>query len=310
MLTDRLTDVEGVRVGQWTDSTAKTGCTVIVVPPGTIASGEVRGGAPGTREFDLLDPTRMVETIDAVLLCGGSAFGLAAADGVVRWCEENERGHLTAHGRVPIVVGAVIYDLGVGSSTVRPGPTEGYQAATDAATDSHDVGLVGAGTGATVNKLSGSPRPGGLGSATVASGDVIVSALMVVNSLGDVVDGPLTDASLRDLVPELQARLASLPQRTNREGAVRTNTTIGVLATNATLSKLECFLLAQSGHDGIARAIWPAHLSGDGDALIVLSVPSNDRPIHAPIDAIRALSVEAVARAIRAACGATVAIAP
>ena len=179
--------VVGVRVGHWTDPVALTGCTVVLLPEGTVASGEVRGGAPGTREFELLRPERLVPHVDAVVLTGGSAFGLAACDGVVRWLEERGRGFPTRAGRVPIVVGAVLYDLAVGDGSVRPGPDQGY-AACVAATDDVHVGTVGAGTGATVGKWRGpeAVRPGGLGVATASEGGGLVVTAIVACATGEV----------------------------------------------------------------------------------------------------------------------------
>ncbi|MBO0714936.1 MAG: P1 family peptidase, partial [Acidimicrobiales bacterium] len=159
-----ITDVPGVLVGHWTDPVGRTGCTVVLLPEGTVASGEVRGGAPGTREWDLLHPGRLVSQVDAVVLCGGSAFGLAACDGVVRWCEEHGRGFPTPVGPVPIVVGAVLFDLGVGDPKARPGPDAGYAACATAAAGGVATGRVGAGTGATVAKWRGpeAVQPGGV----------------------------------------------------------------------------------------------------------------------------------------------------
>jgi L-aminopeptidase/D-esterase-like protein len=292
-LFQRLTDVPGVAVGHWSNELARTGCTVVLLPEGSVASGEVRGGAPGTREFELLEPSRMVQHIDAVVLSGGSAFGLGVADGVMRWVEEEGRGYATPHARVPIVPAMVIYDLGVGRADVRPGAEQGYLACSAASRAGHHVGRVGAGTGATRSKWRGvdAQLESGLGAATVSSGDLIVSALMVVNPMGDVSNGePPSDVSLEAVVTHFEARSTPFMGRTN--------TTIGVIATNAILDKRECFLLAQSGHDGIARAIWPSHLQGDGDATVAVSV-SSDRSVKVPIDAVRALAIEAVARAIR-----------
>jgi L-aminopeptidase/D-esterase-like protein len=285
-----LPDVAGVLVGHYTDSVGATGCTVVLLPEGNVASGEVRGGAPGTREFALLDPTRTVSSVDAVVLSGGSAFGLAAADGVMQWCSEQNRGYVTKYARIPIVVSAVIYDLSVGSASARPTAHDGYEACLSATPDRYELGLVGAGTGATCSKWRGDQVvPGGIGTATVRSGDVIVSALMVVNSIGDIVSaGSIDDADIAALVPTMRAQA---------QAAVE-NTTIGVIVTNAVLDKTACHLLAQSGHDGIARAIWPAHLGGDGDAIVAVSVPGATTVI-APVDAVRALAAEAVARAIR-----------
>src|SRR5690606_8594818 len=187
-----ITDVPGVRVGHWTDRRARTGCTVVLLPEGTVASGEVRGGAPAARETALLDPTRTVTRLDAVVLTGGSAFGLASADGVMRFCEERGLGVPTPAGPVPIVVALGLFDLPVGDASVRPGPEEGYAACVAATDGPVETGLVGAGTGATVGTGEapagpGEPpprRPGGLVTAAVRAGDLVVAALVVVNAAG------------------------------------------------------------------------------------------------------------------------------
>lgn len=276
--------VAGVRVGHWTDVVAQTGCTVVLLPEGTVASGEVRGGAPGTREFELLRPERLVAHIDAVVLTGGSAFGLAACDGVTRWCEEHGRGFETRAARVPIVVGAVLYDLAVGDASVRPGPAEGYAACLAATDDDVELGRVGAGTGATVAKWWGSDderRAGGLGGAVERDGDLVVAALVAVNSFGDLVG---TDR--RPLPP------AGPP-------TVGENTTIGVVVSNARLDKTACLLVAQGGHDGLARALEPAHATVDGDAIIACATGA----VEAPVDRVRVLAARAVESAIRTAVG-------
>jgi len=251
-----LADVPGVRVGHWTDTRARTGCTVVLFPPGTVASGEVRGAAPGTREWALLDPLRTVDRVDAVVLTGGSAFGLAACDGVVRWCEEAGLGWPTPAGPVPIVVGMVLFDLLVGDPSVRPGPAEGYAACAAASDVAPERGAVGAGTGATVGKYKGpsGARPAGLGCATERHGGLIVSAMVAVNAYGDV----------RGHGPTLPAAGGSpvVPAGPNEA------TTIGVVVTNARLSKLQCLAVAQAGHDGLARAVEPVHTGFDGDALV------------------------------------------
>ena len=192
-----ITDISGVRVGHWTHPEAQTGCTVILFPEGTRASGEVRGGAPATREFDLLAPERMVDRLDAVLLTGGSAFGLASADGVMRWCAEQGSGFATGAGPVPIVVTMALFDLLVGEPHVRPGAVEGYAACAEARGGAVQVGRIGAGTGATIGKWRGREhaRPGGLGSATVRDGDLVVSALVAVNAVGDIDDGSEPDSA-------------------------------------------------------------------------------------------------------------------
>ena len=286
-----LTDVPGVSVGHWTDPVSRTGCTVVVLPPGAVASGEIRGGAPATREFALLAPTRRVETVDAVVLSGGSAFGLAACDGVVAWLEEIGRGLPTVGGRVPIAIGMSIYDLAVGDPTVRPGPAQGRAAALDACerNSADRVGLVGAGTGATVGKWAGrlAATPGGIGVATLRSGELIVSALMVVNAFGFVDDGTSTaDIGAPNIAPGTDSE--------DPDGAFG-NTTIGVVVTNAGLDKKGCFLAAQSGHDGMARALLPAHSEADGDALVVASVGN----VAADLFHVRLLAQQAVTRAIR-----------
>ncbi|MHB1486475.1 MAG: P1 family peptidase [Acidimicrobiales bacterium] len=295
-----ITDVHGIRAGHWTDHQALTGCTVILLPEATVASGEVRGGAPGTREWALLSPQAGVAQVNAVVLAGGSAFGLAACDGVVRYCEENGMGVPTPAGPVPIVVGAVIYDLGVGQASVRPGPNQGYAAAAAAYSGALALGQVGAGTGATVNKWLGPDevRAGGIGSATESHGDLVVSALVVVNAVGDLVDrSPTTRAK-----PDEQGRPRVWP-----EGAAlptwgaggRANTTIGLIATNARLDKAACLVLAQSGHDGMARGLEPVHTAFDGDALVAAATGE----VQAQVEQVRLLGARAVEGAIRSALG-------
>lgn len=286
-----VTDIAGVRVGHWTDTEAETGCTVVILPAGTVASGEVRGGAPGTREWALLDPRRTVANVDAVLITGGSAFGLAASDGVVRWCEERGFGYPTPAGPVPIVVGMVLFDLGVGDPSVRPAADNGYAACVDARDADEAVlrGRVGAGTGATIGKwrgrgAEGFARPAGLGSAIARSGEVVVGALMAVNAFGEPrgaeFEGP---------------RLPVLPE----EGAsVVAATTVGVVVTNARLDKGGCRLVAESGHDGMARALEPAHTAADGDALVVAATGS----VSAHVETVRALGAWAVEQATLDAC--------
>ncbi len=276
--------VHGVRVGHWTDPVAETGCTVVLLPEGTVASGEVRGGAPATRETALLDPGRLVDRIDAVVLTGGSAFGLASADGVVRWCEAQGRGYRTDWGRIPIVVALGLFDLATGDATVRPGPEEGVAACETAGPD-FPTGRVGAGTGATVDKWRGPEhrRPGGLGAATRRAGDVVVGAVVAVNAVGD-----LPGRTARHLDAVLDAGLPGFG-----------STTIGVVVTNAALDKTACHLAAQSGHDGMARALLPAHTAGDGDALVVAATGTT----AAHTEPVRLLAALAVEDAIRDALG-------
>lgn len=278
-----ITDVTGVRAGHWTDEVARTGCTAVLFPPGTVASVEVRGGAPASRELDLLAPERLVDHIDAMMLTGGSAFGLAAADGAMRFCEERGRGFETSAGAVPIVPALSVFDLSVGDPSVRPSQGEGYAACVGASDGPLEAGAVGAGTGATVGKWRGREhaRPGGIGSATVRRGELVVSALVVVNAFGDIdVDGSATAPPFEstEVVPGFGG-----------------NSTIGVIATNARLPKLQCLLVAQGGHDGLARAIAPVHTQVDGDALVAAATGQ----LEAPVDIVRMLAVAAVERAVR-----------
>lgn len=279
-----ITDVGGIEVGHWTDAEARTGCTVVLVPEGTTASAEVRGGAPASRELDLLGPGRLVDRIDAVVLTGGSAFGLAAADGVMGWLEERGRGFATAAGPVPIVPTLALYDLAVGSSSVRPGPAEGRAACADARAGTVAHGVVGAGTGATTGKWRGPDHvaPGGLGGATVRAGALVVAALVAVNAYGSIDADGTGLAGVEDVLPTVPP-------------APMGHTTIGVIATNARLDKGGCLVVAQGGHDGLGRSIVPAHTRVDGDALVALATGEVD----AVLDHVRLLAVAAVERAVR-----------
>ena len=283
-----ITDVPGVRVGHWSDETARTGCTVVLLPAGTVASAEVRGGAPATRELDLLAPHRSVQRLDAVVLSGGSAYGLASANGVMGVLEAEGVGFPTSVGVVPIVVGLSLFDLAVGDSRVRPGAAEGASACRSARDGAVALGSVGAGTGATVGKWRGAERarPGGLGSATVRDGDVVVAALLAVNATGDLDDGTAT----RPGEP-----LDLSPLRRPPEQAYAENTTIGVVVTNAHLDKVGCLLVAQGGHDGLARALFPPHTGADGDALVAAATGQ----VPAAVDLVRAMALVAVEQAIR-----------
>jgi L-aminopeptidase/D-esterase-like protein len=283
-----VTDVAGVRVGHWTDPEARTGCTVVLFPDGTVASGDVRGGAPATRELELLDPRRTVSRIDAVLLTGGSAFGLAAADGAMRFCEERGMGFATPAGPVPIVVALALFDLGVGDPAARPGPDEGYAACVAATDGPVELGLIGAGAGATVAKLGRARdrRPGGLVSAGAEGGGLRVAALVAVNASG-------TPGADDRMALELAGARDVAEARVTGTGFV--NTTIGVVATNARLDKMACHLVAQGGHDGLARSLFPAHTRADGDAFVAAATGE----VEADVDVVRALAVHVVAEAVR-----------
>ena len=271
--------------GHWTGD--GTGVTVILPPPGTVASGEVRGGAPATREFALLDPTRLVDRADAVVLSGGSAYGLSAADGVMALLRERGEGFPTPAGPVPIVIGMSIFDDSV--RTGPPGPAAGRAAALAAlAGDPFAAGRVGAGTGASTGKWRDRHDPGGLGWAVRHAGAARVAAVVVVNAWGDVLGpggGPLFGADARPVRPTAAFGMQ--------------NTTVGVVLTDAALSKNDCFLLAQSGHTGFARSIHPAHSRYDGDAVVALATGAAPGP--ADLDLVRAVAADVVAEAVRAA---------
>jgi L-aminopeptidase/D-esterase-like protein len=284
-----ITEVPGVRVGHWTDADARTGCTVIRFPEGTVASAEVRGGAPATRELDLLAPHRKVDRLDAVVLSGGSAFGLAAADGVMDELEAEGVGYPTPGGVVPIVVGLSLYDLGQGDASVRPRPEDGRAACRAATGGPFETGGVGAGTGASVGAWRGPEhrRAGGVATATVVDGELIVAALLAVNPAGSIDDGRATAGPV-DLSPLRRAGATGA-------ASVTANTVIGVVATNARLDKVGCLLVAHGAQDGVARAIFPPHTSADGDALVAAATGI----VEAPVDLVRIMALIAVERAVR-----------
>ncbi|HSJ36154.1 MAG TPA: P1 family peptidase [Acidimicrobiia bacterium] len=284
-----LTAIPGVRVGHWTEPTAGTGCTVIVLPEPNCVAAEFRGAAPGSREAALLQPGMSVEQVQAVVLTGGSAFGLAAADGVMAELEAEGRGHPTLAGPVPIVPAAVVFDLLVGDSSVRPGPDEGRFAFRSATSDPVVSGRLGAGTGTMVGGWRGldTARPGGLGSSFVEGDGFAVGALAVVNSVGDVftLEGrPLTGGELIPGPPVVPT------------GAIE-QTTLVMLATDARLSRPQLGRLAVRGHDAIGTCIRPAHTSHDGDAVFVASC--GERIVDA--DLVAEVAWEATGKAIEAA---------
>jgi L-aminopeptidase/D-esterase-like protein len=300
-----ITAVPGIRVGHAQHDEALTGCTVVLCEAGAVGGVDQRGGAPGTRETDLLRPLHRVEKAHGILLTGGSAFGLDAAAGVMRYLEERGAGFDAGVARVPIVPAAVIFDLAIGRADVRPDAALAYQACLNATTDPVRDGIVGAGTGATVGKILGmqSAVKAGVGSACVEiAPGLIVGAIAVVNALGDVVDprtgdiiaGARTEEGFADtlsVMRNLQA-LAAAPND---------NTVIGVVATNAKLSKEEANKVAQMAHDGLARAVRPAHTMYDGDTIFALS--TGDQPADVNLIGAFAAEVfaEAIVRGVRAA---------
>jgi len=295
-----ITDVSGIKVGHYTYKGAATGCTVILCEQGAVGGVDVRGSAPGTRETDLLRPMNLVEKIQAVLLSGGSAFGLDAATGVVRYLEERGFGHDTGVAKVPIVPTAILFDLAIGNSQIRPGAEEGYKACLAATKEEVAEGSVGVGTGATVGKLLGIDRAtkSGLGTASQeVTGGVVVAALMAVNAFGDVFDpknGRLL-AGPRD--PENKTFLSTvelLKQGHQRCRPSSPNTTIGVVATNARLTKEQVNKLAQMAQAGVSQAIRPSYTMYDGDVLFALSLGDK----ASDISLLGAIAAEVVAEAI------------
>jgi L-aminopeptidase/D-esterase-like protein len=309
-----ITDVAGLRVGHHTDDRRPTGCTVVLCDGGAVAGVDVRGAAPGTRETDLLDPSNSVERVHAIVLAGGSAFGLDAAAGVVGWLEERGVGLPVGPVRVPIVPAAILFDLWLGDPRVRPDARSGRLAAEAAVAGAPPEGSVGAGAGATVGKLWGVGRAmkGGIGTASIRLGDVTVGALVAVNAVGDVIDPdtgrPLAGARTveGDRLADTTARLLA-GERPDALGAGEA-TTIGVVATDAVLDKAQCRQLARSAHDGLARTIDPVHTAFDGDTLFGLATGRAGARVHPFVlgAAAAAVTAQAVLRAVRAARGITV----
>jgi L-aminopeptidase/D-esterase-like protein len=304
-----ITDVPGILVGHHTLAERPTGCTVVIAMEGATGGVDVRGGAPGTRETALLDPVNTIQKLHAVVLSGGSAFGLDAATGTVRWLEENGIGFEVAGIRVPIVAGAILFDLSVGDGRIRPDAECGYRAAESASTAAPAEGNVGAGAGATVGKLAGMGRAmkSGIGTASIRREDgLVVGALIAVNAVGDVID-PSTGRVIAGVRTEDGRGLADARVLVRESGASPTssNTVIGVVATNASLTKAQATKVAQMAHDGLARAISPAHTPWDGDTIFALSTGRGG--VDADVLEIGALAAEAVTeailRAVRAAEG-------
>ena len=300
---ETITAIDGIRVAHATDTNARTGCTVILCEPGAVAGVDVRGSAPGTRETDAIRPGNLVEKAHAVLLTGGSAFGLDAVGGVMRFLEERRIGFPAGPARVPIVPAAVIFDLGVGDASAYPNKEMGYRACKNATSDSVKMGQIGAGAGATVGKLPGyTASNGGVGSACcVLHSGLFVAAIVVVNALGNIVH-PTTGVVVAgakdkdtgeyvDIVAHLCAKDNGGWDTSKIAG---TNTTVGVVATNAALSSTEAAKVAQMAHDGLARVIRPAHTMFDGDTIFALSLGSQE----ADVNTVGILGVEAVAESI------------
>ncbi|MBL8078059.1 MAG: P1 family peptidase [Anaerolineales bacterium] len=310
-LQNAITDVYGIEVGHAQNEEALTGCTVILCRKGAVAGVDVRGGAPGTRETDLLNPINLVEKVHAIVLAGGSAFGLDAASGVMHYLEEHKIGFNTGVARVPIVPSAILYDLSLGRADVRPDSAMGAQAAALATSNRPAEGNVGAGTGASVGKMFGASlaMKSGLGTASMdIGGGVIVGAIVAVNAFGDVIDpekneiiaglrsgrvGPLRIGK-KDAFADTLEMMKTPVGRGVMGLASRGNTVIGAIATNAKLTKAQATKVAQMAHDGFARTIRPAHTMLDGDVIFALSTGTK----KADISAIGAFAAEVMTQAI------------
>jgi len=311
--TSSICDIPGLKVGHYSDARRPTGCTVLLCEQGAVAGVDVRGAAPGTRETDLLAPENTVERVHALLLAGGSAFGLDAAGGVMRWLSERGHGLAVGPARVPIVPAAVIFDLWLGDATatppIAPDAAAGYAACEAASAAAPAQGSVGAGSGATVGKLRGLAHAmkGGIGSACIEVGGLKVGALVVVNAIGDIVDpadGRLLAGARGDDGRPMSMLQAMLRGELPQVPLTGTATTLGIVATNARLDKAGATKLAQMSHDGLARCINPVHTVSDGDVMFALATgeagPAELR-LLGPLAA--EVSARAVLRAIRAATG-------
>ena len=287
---DDITDIPGIRVGHDTNLAAGTGCTVILCDPHMIGGVDVRGGAPATRETDLLRPMHMVQEVHAVVLTGGSAFGLDSASGVMRYLEEHKIGFDTGVAKVPIVPAAAIFDLALGDASVRPDAESGYRACQQATAEPVAMGTVGAGTGATVGKMMGPAlaMKGGLGSASTQLPDgTLVGAIVAVNSLGDILD-----SNTQQVIAGARGPLGGFIYN-NPFG----NTTIAVVATDAALSKEEVNKVAQMAHNGLAMVIRPAHTMFDGDTVFALATGSSPQAQTSPDPALAPVRVSLIGAA-------------
>lgn len=295
-----FTDIEGIRIGHAHDLSAATGCTVIISENGATVGVDVRGGAPGTRETDLLNPVNLVQKVHGIILTGGSAFGLDAAAGVMSYLEEQGIGFDVQVAKVPIVCGAALFDLVIGNPLVRPDKEMGYRACMNAGPTSLEQGNVGAGTGATVGKFRGMGRAmkSGLGHFAYQVGELKVGALVAVNCLGDVID-PQKGNKIAGLLSEDLHSLADteeilIESYANTGNLFSGNTTIGVIATNASLTKAQASKLASMAHNGFGRALRPAHTMFDGDTIFAVSTGI----VETDLSAAGALAAIAMERAI------------
>jgi len=306
-----ITDVQGVKVGHFTDTRRPTGCTVLLFEKGATAGVDVRGAAPGTRETDLLNPINMVQQVQAILLSGGSSFGLDAASGVVRYLEEHRLGFQFGGVVVPVVPAAILFDLGVGDPKIRPNAESGYKACQAAASGKVAEGNVGAGAGATVGKLFGmkTAMKGGIGTASIRVGNsgIVVGAIVAVNAVGDVINpqaGKIIAGARKTDGSGFMDSMARIRQGYRIE-ATGSNTTIGVVATNVALDKTQMTKVAQMAHDGLARTINPVHTLSDGDTIFAVATGAiSKKADHGAIGALAAdVMAQAVLRAVMSARG-------
>ena len=308
-----ITDVAGLMVGHFTDTRRPTGCTVIITPDGSVAGVDVRGAAPGTRETDLLHPSNLVDRVHAIVLAGGSAWGLDAASGVMQWLEEQQIGLPVGFGLVPIVPAAVLFDLPVGNARIRPDAQAGYAACVAASRQRPLEGNVGAGAGALVGKIFGLRRAmkGGIGSASMTVNGITVGAIIACNALGDIINPAtgllLAGARTADGAAMVDSRAALIAGDAPKPVMAGTNTTIGVIATDAVLTKAQAHRLALVAHDGLARSINPVHTLSDGDTLFALGTGKAGKPADMMLLSTLAAEVTAMAvvRAVMAASGIT-----
>lgn len=295
-----IKELEGIYIGHAQDKDGGTGCTAIYCPNGAVAGVDVRGGGPATRETDLLDPVNMIEKVHCIMLNGGSAYGLAAAEGAMAYLEEHGIGFDVGVGKVPIVPSACLFDLIVGDATCRPNKEMGYQALVDAEKNDPQQGIIGAGTGATVGKLCGPDRAmkSGLGIHAEQYGDLIVGAVVAVNALGDIFDIE-THLPLAGLLNEEKNALSSTSATIKAMAEMpfnvfQGNTTLGCIVTNAVLTKAQAKKVSMMAHNGYARAICPVHTSADGDTIFTMATCD----VTAQIDAVGVIAAEVMAKAI------------
>ncbi|WP_395685381.1 P1 family peptidase [Caenimonas koreensis] len=309
-----ITDVAGIEVGHFTDTRRPTGCSVVIVRDAAVAGVDVRGAAPGTRETDLLSPTNLVDRVHAVLLAGGSAWGLDAAGGVMRWLEAQGVGMEVGLAKLPLVPAAVLFDLFLGDSTIRPDAAAGYAACEAASVHAPAQGCVGAGAGAAIGKVFGIDRAmkGGIGTASVTVDGVTVGALVACNALGDVIDPDTGRVIAGSRTPDgkslFDTRRSLLRGEEPKPLITGTNTTIGVVATDAVITKAQATRLATMSHDGLARSINPVHTMSDGDTMFALGTGRSGKSLGMMTLGTMAAEVTAMAVvcAIRAARSVTV----